>query len=321
MIFRLLLIVFCGCSLRGLSCPNDLSNHVCLGDGSKKIVSVGEYLEMKNSIPLSEIFGLNKYLTQPDHSTFFSLLKKSAPHTQETIESSLKIFYNKTFQINNLIDLVPLAETAEQRLAAVIIELSIWDQAGEHAWDQIRSRVWAELKSSAWAQVGAETRFQFGKQVGVHIWYQIWYQIRDQFEVPVRTRIWDQVGELIWNQVGVHLKEKLDQELCKFEFLSANQEGKLNEVLQPAINYVFAIYQLGTLAMRQTMEYIEIKNDLANFISQNISLVEVNGILNGFKYNFPKSPAEHYLIETQLKLIKKFFTSAKRSIRVYSGYE
>ena len=164
-------------------------------------------------------------------SDFIKLMLHSIPHTPETIDSDLRTFHQDTFKVDNLISSVPTYETAQQKLAGVLIELMTWDQV--------------------WAQV------------------------------------WDQVNE----------------DLRHCQFASAFEDGNLNEVLKPAIDYAFTVYQLGTLAMRHSEAFKSIHTNFAQFISERITEDQAAVILNGL--NIPGAPEGNYLIDTQLKLINR----------------
>ena len=293
---------------RDLLGPNSyLREHmfdITMNDGSSK--TLREYLQEERA-PITEVKNLTALL-KDSPSTFIRLILKSIPYTLETIDSDLRTFHQETFQIDNLINSLPTYETAQQKLSGVLIELEIWTKV----WDQVGAQVWAQVEDQVdeivfSAQAGSRFRAQFGGQSKA----QVEAQVRDQSKAQVGGQVWAQFGAQVGAQfgdqfgaqVGAQFGDQVNEDLRRFQFVSAFEAGNLNEVLIPAIDYVFTTYQLGTLAMRHSEAFKTIQTNFARSISEIITEEQAAAILSNL--NIPDAPEGNYLIDAQLKLIKR----------------
>ena len=209
---------------------NAAKNHVMLKNYEENPFTTIDDLLNGERQPLKRVYGVTDLLRK-DPEKFIKLVLHSIPHTPETIESELRTFHQETFQINKLISSLPTYETAQQKLAGVLIELLTWGQVGDQVWDQVK------------------------------------------------------------------------EDLRHFQIASAYQAGNLNEVLKPAIDYTFTVYQLGTLAMRHSDDFKKIHTDFSEFFAEKITEEQAGEILKGL--NIPNAPEGSYLIDTQLQLIRR----------------
>ena len=249
---------------------------------------------------LKRVYGVTDLLKE-DPEKFIKLVLHSIPHTPETIDSDLRTFHQNTFQIDNLTNSLPTYETSQQKLASVLIELLTWAQVGDQVWDQVWAQVWAQV----WDQVRAQVWAQVWDQVWDQAWDQVWAQVGDQVWDQVRAQVGDQVRAQVWDQVWAQVGAQVwaNEDLRHFKFAPAFEAGNLNEVLKPAIDYVFTVYQLGTLAMRHSEAFKTTQSDFAKFISDRINEEQARVILG--RLDIPDSPEGNYLVDTQLKLIKR----------------
>ena len=80
-------------------------------------------------------------------------------------------------------------------------------------------------------------------------------------------------------------------------------------MLKLAIDYVFTVYQLGTLAMGHSEAFKTIHTNLAQFVSDRINEEQARVILADL--NIPDAPEGNYLVDAQLKLIKRLLPAAE----------
>lgn len=57
---------------------------------------------------------------------YVRLLAQSIPHTKETIESDLTVFYQNILKVEDWIESLPTYDDPRQKLAGLLVELSLW---------------------------------------------------------------------------------------------------------------------------------------------------------------------------------------------------
>ena len=95
-------------------------------------VLLKQYLAQTGTIPVPEVLVKNR------PKDFMELVIASISNTPALRESSLKSFYEKMLPIAQLIASLPPLETPQQKLAGILIELSVWNQVWAQARDQVR---------------------------------------------------------------------------------------------------------------------------------------------------------------------------------------
>ena len=106
-------------------------------------VLLKQYLAQTGTIPVPEVLVKNR------PKDFMELVIASISNTPALRESSLKSFYEKMLPIAQLIASLPPLETPQQKLAGILLELSVWNQA----WSQVWSQVWAQARAHFTVQV------------------------------------------------------------------------------------------------------------------------------------------------------------------------
>ena len=281
-----------------------LRNHmfdVTLADGSSK--TLREYLAGERSQVLY-IKNLSTLMNE-SHSSFISLMMKSIPNKPETVDSDLRAFHQNTFQINNLIGSLPSYETSQQRLASVVIEQLTWDQV----WNKLLGPILAQFEGQVIDQVIDQVITQLMTQVGAEAWSEVWAQLMDQVGDQVWAEVWALRMDQLWDQVWDQVEAQVNDGLRHFDFALAFDNENLKGVLKPAIDYTFMIYQLGTLAIGQTEIFKRTHLQLSQSISEIVTEEQANAILKSI--DIPDAPEGNYLVEAQLKLIKRHLPVAE----------
>ena len=94
------------------------------------------------------------------------LVIASISNTPALRESSLKSFIRKNAPNRSTYSFVTPLETPQQKLAGILIELSVWNQV--------------------WKQVWAQARDQFGDQVRAHFTVQVMNHVKDPLAQHLR---------------------------------------------------------------------------------------------------------------------------------------
>ena len=298
---------------RDLLAPDTyLRNHmfdVTLNDGSSE--TLRDYFQGE----ITQILGVKNLetLMKESPNPFIHLMMLSIPHTPETIESDLRSFHQDTFQIEKLICSLPTYETPQQKLASVLLEQFTWCQVNFEVGLQVADHVRSKAGTQAVGQCVEQGAEQVGDYVRTQVGYQLVHQVRNQVGFLVLDQVWNHVLVQFLTQfiaqVNSQVGPLVNEDLRYFQFASAFQAGNLNEILIPAIDYTLTVYQLGTLAMRHSEAFKTIHRGLSQFISQKISEEQATAILNGL--NIPDAPEGNYLVETQLKMIKRHLPNAE----------
>lgn len=237
-------------------------------NGERRTYFLEEYLSQPGRIPISEAKNLD-ILAKQRPKDFMELVIASIANTPALRESSLKSFYEKMFPIAQLIASLPSLETPQEKLAGILIELSFWCQVWEQVWKQVWEQVWKQIGTQVWQQVGEQ------------VWEQVWNQVRDQ--------VWDQ----------------LYNDLRNFDMSLAYQQGQLSERLRLAIDYVLAVYQLGTIAMRHSEAFKQIHEALADRLLQRMTSEQIQHVVDSIV--IPPTPPNpnNYLVQTQLDILRR----------------
>ena len=321
---------------REMLAPNSyLRNHifdVTLSDGALKTLS--EYLQLDNREQVLKVKNLATLMVESRHA-FISLMMKAVPNTSESIESGLERFHQETFMIDELISTLPIYVTSHQRLAGVLTELIIWDQVSDIVKKKVLSGIWGQVldmrgrhhhislqeKVQLSAQIENQVLEQLWTQVGIHvsdysseyaldqIWNQVWGMQAWIIGPKVKCKFSDRLLTQIRHQVSAKISSQVDIDIGKFQFAAAFDNGGLNEPLKLAINYTFTVYQLGALSMRHSKAYKAIHTKLYKYLLRRISEDQASVVLS--RLNIPDAPEGNYLVDTQLKLIKRHLSNAE----------
>ena len=87
--------------------------------------------------------------------------------------------------------------------------------------------------------------------------------------------------------------------MSNFDFSSAFRENQLSEVLKPAIDYGFMVYQLASISIlhsQETRQMIESLKD--RFTEEQAANILAN-------INLPEAPEGNYLVKTQLDILRR----------------
>lgn len=230
---------------RDMLAPNSyLRSHmfdVALFDGDS--LSLMDYLQGEQRSPIIKIKNLVT-LIKESPSAFIRLMLKSFPNTSETIESGLRSFYHDALKISDLIESLPsYDDKPQQKMTAVLIELEVWELIWDQVWAQVRAQISGQVEGHVWVQLEAQVEDQVWDQVEDHVRAlvedqagtlaraQISGQVSAQVRVLVRTHVRALVGDQVRAQVN---------DLLNFQLSPVFEDGNLNEVLKPAIDYVFS---------------------------------------------------------------------------------
>ena len=277
-----------------------------------KVYYLNEYLSQNVPIQISGIKNITQLVKErPDD--FKKLVLASIPKTRDDIKNNLESYYKETMKIDDLINDLPRYETAQEKLAAFLLEHDVWDKVWRQVWDKVRDH----LLRQVWDQVGAQVLRQLLRQVGAQVedqargqvWFQVWDQIENQEEI---FEVWDPLAPPVAPQVWYQVWRQVEDDLSlNFDFKSVTEPEKLREVLKPEIDYLFMVYQLKSIAMRQSKEFKAIlegdedSDGFIKFIEDRITEEQAEAILENLKGNFPESPEGNYLVESQLKMLKR----------------
>lgn len=221
-------------------------------------------------------------------------LVKHAPNTPESIEQNLQRFH-QDLQIDSLASSIPSTNKLPHQLAGLLVELATWAQI----WAQVGDFVWSHMDENFRDKVREQFWDQVGTELGIDIWDRIWIQI----DPKIWAKTWDKVGPEIGKMLNSKIGNQLNTALKGFNFQSAYDEGKLNMALKPAIKYAFLIYQTQAVTLRHTGALNDLHDEIAASISANMSQKKMTSQLKAI--DLPISPAGNFLVNTQLKLVKK----------------
>ena len=254
-------------------------------------------------------FGKEQYFDFLLSNTDFSIEKwrksRRKVKSYSKIQDNLKSIYSVK-NLQTLSDSFPSYESEGKKLAAIIMDLIIWDQISTQVSTQVRSQAWTHIGDEAWAKVWPRVVEEVGIHIGVSIRNQIWAQIWDQIREQVGVRIGHHVLFKIWTQVRSQVEDKVNKNLQHLQFASAHRKGNLSEALKSAIDYTLTVYQLGSVVIRHSIEVVQIQDDLARFISVEMDTDEIEAVLKNL--NIPELH-EHYIIDNQLKIIRSHLIS------------
>lgn len=210
-----------------------LNNYILLarqpGALANPLKAIDKYLACGDKRPIVKIFGL-KDLVKNDPPKFMSLLLKSAPVKPESM-THLENFYQHTLQISDLVNSPPTYESPAEKLAAIYIELSIWEQIKDQVWaeirSQVRNQVWfeveAQINDHAWNHIWERVRELVEHRVGRLSWNRIWGQVVS----PASAQIWSRLRIEIGDKIKSLVDEQLSKSLLRFKLAEAYQEGRL----------------------------------------------------------------------------------------------
>ena len=226
--------------------------------------------------------------------------KKGKLKNYSKIQDNLKSIYSHK-NLKTLSDSYPSYASEGKKLAAIIMDLIIWDQISAQVSTQIKAQTWSQVGDRVWTIVFAQVIDAVGIYVGDsirnHIWAQIWVKIREQ----VKIRVSDRVLFKIWTEVRSQVENKVNQNLLHLKFDSAHRQGNLDEAVESAVDYALTVYQLGSVVIRHSPEVAQIQDDLARFIAVEMETDEIDAVLRGLKI---PSMHEHYIIDNQLKILR-----------------
>ena len=248
---------------------------------------------------------------------FKTLVLATIPKTQENIENNLESYYKETTKMDHLISDLPKHEDPREALANVFIELIIWAQLRSQVWEQVGAQNGAHVGYQLRGLVGA----QVGAQVGSQLWDQVAFQVWSQVEAEVWNQIEDHVGDQLWDQVGVHVGGQLEDQVgsdlsSHFDFTKTTDTEETRKKLKRAIEYTFTVYQLSSIPMRYSHKFKSIFDahedrdgedtaGLLELIKEKITENQAETILENLKLKVPESPQGHYLVESQIKLLRR----------------
>ncbi|MFK7826994.1 MAG: hypothetical protein AB8G05_22820, partial [Oligoflexales bacterium] len=156
---------------------------------------------------------------------------------------------------------------------------------------------WAskQIRTHVDAQMGTFVRREIGDQVRSQLIPEVWIKLMSEINTEIES--------LIKSKIDQDLISKMKGDLPNFQFGSTYQNGKLNEILVLAINYAYALYQIGSSSFKLSEEFTFILKKLELIISEKISEEEATGILNIL--NVPETPDGSDLIDAPLQVLKE----------------
>ncbi|MFK7823648.1 MAG: hypothetical protein AB8G05_05805 [Oligoflexales bacterium] len=226
--------------------------------------------------------------------------KKGNKRNYSLIRAHLKsVYLYKHF--SSLSESFPSYESDNKKLAAIIMDLLIWDQISEQVSTQVKAQTWSQVGDEAWTKVWSKVIDGIESRVGNSIRNEIWAQISEKIRKQVEVRVDNHVLFKIWTQLRSQVEDQVKQNLWHLQFASAYREGSLNDAVKSAVDYTLTVYQLGSVVIRHSIEVEQIQDDLARFIYVEMETDEIQAVLENL--NIP-SVHEHYLIDNQLKIIR-----------------
>ena len=237
-------------------------------------ISADQYLAMTSPKPIVKVFGARDMLKK-NPIKFMKLALKSALVATNAKNIDLTTFYQKTFQIDQLIRSLPSYSTPSQKLANIYIELSLWEHIKDQVWNQIRNQVrnqvWFEIEAQihdqTWNLVWDGVQELVSTKMGHSSWNQVWRQA-----ISLNTaQIWSQIDIQLEPEIKSLIDKELNNNLPYFQLAQAYQEGCLFAELGPMIDYTFIAYQLGSLKLRTSQAHYNQVMDLSVLISSRIS--------------------------------------------------
>ena len=226
---------------------------------------------------------------------------KSLPKMMLTaypVKSNLQTFYLDTFRDHKSAYSISNSQTASESLANILLELENWVQIGyvveDHIKYQFEDQFWEQTKKQLWEHMGSRTKDEIkGRawdhltgQVTTHLCYKVFFKLRKLVSRQLKKNLWD--------HIALGLKQ--------FSLSEDYENGNRDAVLKAATDFAFISYQLGALPMKETEEFKEIKVELVEFISRNMTEEQIYSFLNNI--NIPEYAESNYLLAAPVELIK-----------------
>ena len=186
--------------------------------------------------------------------------------TDENYEKNLDRFYEKS--LIELLDHLNLLHNRDEveRLAHLVSELVVWDQIQsqiiEHIWHELRSQHPHHSKDIA-------LRDNISELVKNKLGRDIRDSLKDQIE-DIRFPLWVGTKSSIlcggaWGTYGIPATRHLNEHL---KVLFEGDQIDLDASINAAIHYSFIIYQITTVVMSLSHEFLEIEENLAEKITK-----------------------------------------------------
>ena len=277
------------------------------------LLSLKEYLDSSGIHSIKNISNLTQ-LVKEKPSYFFKFVLEAAPKTPQTIEDSLESFYVKNAEIESLISSIPDVTKAHGKLANVFIENEIWKQIdyqvfrllvkllGVKACDKTYDQISFHMSTQVWGEIGDFVDYQIedldwdqtNEQLvdamdyfeELFTWEQLCLEVKDQIKDQISNQVWDLINDHVFEQLNINLR----------------QWSNLNKSLKPAVDYLFMVYQLGSVAIRHSNQMKLIHSNIANLLKNGITTDKLNDVLECLRNTIPKTH-EKILIDSQLKMI------------------
>ena len=254
-----------------------------------------EFLNSSEPVKVSKVNNI-VLLSKENFENFIELMLKSIPNPSESSESDLENFYKNIIKIDELIEYLPIYQTCQEKLAALMYDMM--------TWHQLVSRVYSHL---------VHDTNDYNDDLKNQVKGELLYQVRLPFGDQPRDLAILQLGSLVEKYVMIKVKYKVGNKvkarlknILKQLLLTESTEERGGEEVKLAIHFSFIIYQLGSISFSNSKFFEPLRSlqrVLVEAIEMNISEQEAQGILENIV--LPEIPVKNFLIDRQLKIIKR----------------
>lgn len=231
-----------------------------------------------------------------------AILSESKNYDDLTIQ--LKNYYIEILNSNRSVYGSSL-KTPQEKFAGIIVELALWDNIWVQIGQLISKQVIDEIASLhrppiETLMMESRIRYETSSQISELIGVPIKKQIEEQVEDFINAQLWIPVGALV---KGLS-RDEWKRELSLFELITTSSSVSANnQAIIPAVTYLGTVYQLLSLDVRNSVEFENIMGNACSFISENLTSVQVEDILENLI--IPTSQENNYLVDAHLEFIKR----------------
>ena len=249
---------------------------------------------------------------------FTKLIMKLAPtndpydHIESSVSYSerLKQFYGGVAQLSDLIHMIPSGNAPAEKLASIFYLFLVWDQvehevdwqsqrliekqAMDRAEEEARSKaggffsdyLWNVVIKRAWMQ-SIETRYEqimgrawstFYWQVVPHSGKNIRLQIISQLNHAVDFEFLSSHNKLFDSKLFDGIRKNVTENIKKFPLASIFSPN-IYGVLKPAVEHTLMLYQVYSLGMILSGDFIETRSKIAEQISDQLTTEQIISLL------------------------------------------
>ena len=257
-----------------------------------------------------------------DISEMKNLIFQYMPKTAIEIDRNLDNFYHKILNAEALLNQLPLQNTDQEKLGALILEINSWNKTIAQLPGALRYRAYRQLVKligeDRWGNYKRNLDFSLNRQFASifedlnfscgSVLSSVMHKIKSYFSDDDWNQIMNAYDRIAWADSIFPLT--LDESFNFADNINTNKYLLYNEnwrvKMKPSFSYMLSLIQFNMMARMETEQYKRILNDFNSVIKEKMSNDLARDALNNIQIPALRyDNVGNYICEYQLKIFQR----------------